>query len=424
MTINKFSNSVALLISIYFLPEPGGGATAAMNRAKLLQNIGYKVYVLCGFPTYPSGKLSDPKYANKFFYVEKIDQLTIIRLRLLMLKHEGYLKRLFIFVNFILASLMFLPKIIKVTGTIDVVYSLAPIFFSSVIGFIYSKTLKAFFIYDVPDLWPEELIAFKTHFSPIILFIGKIMSKIMYSSPDIIITISDSAAAIIQRNYHPKTPIYTVPIGVDPTMFRYLEKNDCRNKLIKDQIYPVELSNKVLIVYTGLVSRAQKVQNLLKVAKRIGDPDIKFLIVGNGEDIVNVKAESEKLSNVYVIPYQSRDVIPYIIHSADICSVLLSPEPIFEIAFPTKFYEYLACKKPIIGVCKGELADIINKYNLGLATSEDDLDLLVSYIMKVKDSNWDRNMENNFNIALKEFSIKNLSVRLESILHEEFQRKR
>src|SRR5438093_12637421 len=77
---------VALLISIYFPPEPGGGSTAAWNRAVILHKIGFYVFVLCGFPSYPSGKVSDSKYRRKLFYVEEQENFTLIRLRLLPLK--------------------------------------------------------------------------------------------------------------------------------------------------------------------------------------------------------------------------------------------------------------------------------------------------------------------------------------------------
>ena len=420
MTIHNFSNGVALLISIYFLPEPGGGATAALNRAKLLKNIGYNVFIICGFPAYPTGKLKDQKYKGRLFYVEKIDEFTIIRLKLIALGHEGYLKRLIIFLNFVFVCILNLPRIIRITGKINIVYALAPILFSSIIGFFYSKITKSFFIYDVPDLWPEELVAFRSRFSPIIFHIGKILSKAMYSSPDIIITISSSAAEMIREYYRPNPPIYDLPIGFDPQSFQYLEKRDSRNKLITDKVFPAQFQGKFLIIYTGLISRAQKVENLLKLARKLdGDPDIMILIVGDGEDRSNIELETKNLKNVYLLPYQPRNVIPYIIYSSDLCSVLLSCEPIFEIAFPTKFYEYLACRKQILGICKGEMANIINKFGIGCAVSENDIDLLVPFIIRIKRIHSDLGVETKFDKAINEFSLENLSKRLNEILSKE-----
>ena len=53
------------------------------------------------------------------------------------------------------------------------VYANAPILFSSFIGSVYSKVTKSFLIYEVTDLWPEEIIAFKPKVSFIIFTLGK-----------------------------------------------------------------------------------------------------------------------------------------------------------------------------------------------------------------------------------------------------------
>ena len=148
---------IALLISMYFPPEPGGGATAAWNRALILHKIGYSVFVICGFPSYPTGKVIDPMYKRKLFYVEKSENFTLIRLRLLPLESNGYLRRFVLFTNFILLSLFWLPKILTIVRRIKLVYAIAPILFSSFLGYIYSKVTGSFFIYEASDLWPEEL---------------------------------------------------------------------------------------------------------------------------------------------------------------------------------------------------------------------------------------------------------------------------
>ena len=170
-------------------------------------------------------KSIDSKYHKGFLYVENIDDLTIIRLRLISLKHEGYVKTFFLFSNFVLASIFFMPKILKITGKINLVYSLAPIFFSSISGYLYSKRTDSFFIYDVPDLWPEELVVVKTLFSPIIFRVGKLFARFSYSLPDLILTMSESMLRIIQKDYSPSTPIYSLPIGVNSDIFTGVQKN-------------------------------------------------------------------------------------------------------------------------------------------------------------------------------------------------------
>ncbi|HEX2305667.1 MAG TPA: hypothetical protein VHH33_05220, partial [Nitrososphaeraceae archaeon] len=174
---NVLCKGIALLVSIYFPPEPGGGSSAAWNRASILHKIGYSVFVICGFPSYPSGKVIDPTYKGKFFFVESMDSFTIIRLRLIPIEYTGYLRRLVIFLDFVLLTLLFMPKILSITGKVSLVYSIAPIIFSSFIGYIYAKFTKSMFVYEVSDIWPEELTVFKTRLSFLIGPIGKGVAK-------------------------------------------------------------------------------------------------------------------------------------------------------------------------------------------------------------------------------------------------------
>jgi colanic acid biosynthesis glycosyl transferase WcaI len=425
----KFSYSIKgtlLLISMYFLPEPGGGASAALNRATILKMIGYNVFILCGFPTYPNGKIIEPKYHKKFVYVETIQNITVIRLRLLQIKHEGYIKRFILFSNFVIVSILLMPKILKITGKIDIVYSLAPIIFSSFSGFIYSKLTNAFFIYDVPDLWPEELVAFKSTFSPLITVIGKIIAKLSYSLPDIIITISNSAAKIIYDNYKPRPPIYVIPIGVNPSLFPKLLKKESRTNLINQKIFPKELQEKFIILYAGLISPAQEVENLIILAEKIKDiHDIQVVILGDGENKPKIAKKIQSMNNVHLLNYQPRNMMPLIYSSVDIGTVLLSKEPIFDIAFPTKFYEYIACNKPVLAICKGELAKIINFNNIGYAVDSDKIDELIPFIKKIKDcSDLFHIIEKNVYDTLQQFSLNTLSMDFKKVLEMEYKNKK
>src|SRR2546427_12473814 len=114
--LKKSSNVAALLISIFFPPEFGGGSNGAWDRAVILNKLGYSVFVVCGFPSYPTGKVSDPKYKRKRFFVETVEQITVIRLRLLPINHEGIVNRFVIFCNFIFFTILYMPKILKITG--------------------------------------------------------------------------------------------------------------------------------------------------------------------------------------------------------------------------------------------------------------------------------------------------------------------
>jgi glycosyltransferase involved in cell wall biosynthesis len=424
--VNSSFRNVALLISIYFAPEPGGGSGAAWNRAYILHKIGYSVFVITGFPSYPTGKVSDPRYKRKFFYIERMEPFTLIRLRLIPLEYEGYLKRLIIFVNFIFLTIFYLPVILRIIGKVDIVYSMAPQIFSSFGGYVYSKFTRAFFVYEASDLWPDMLIVFSSKLMPIIMIVGKVIAKLCYSTPDIIIAIGDYAAEHIFKNYRPKCSIYPLPIGVDPGRFQPFSKYNSRKELLKKQILPTEIDKKFIILYMGIISSAIQLESLAYAAERLKmldkEKQIVILIVGEGDSKTKLQQLKVQLNldNFYLLPFQDRDFVPKIMSCADVCVVSLPSEQIFDVNVPTKFYEYLACRKPFIGICGGETAKIINSYNIGRTVKSGDIAGLVSIISDFKDSpSLIQTMENNSNVLLKKYSLDSLASYFLSILNKE-----
>jgi glycosyltransferase involved in cell wall biosynthesis len=381
---------IALLISMYFPPEPGGGAMTAFNRALILHKIGYSVFVLCGFPSYPSGKVNQEKYKGKFFYVEKIDEFTLIRLRLLPLASKGYLRRFILFINFVFLTLLWMPKILKISSKTEIVYALAPIMFSSLIGYFYSKITRAFFIYEVSAFWPEELVALKNNAYFILLLFGKIFAKISYTLPDMLVVISNFAAKFLANNYHPKVLIYTMPIGVDPARYPSRTKESSRKELIQRNILPPELENKFIVLYAGVITKVTKVINLIYAADKLkkSQNNIAFMIIGEGEEKESIeKLRSDRMiNNLYLLPFQDSKIVPYLISAADACVVPLSSEPIYETTIPTKFYDYLACNKPQIGICGGELEELINDNKIGLTVKDGEIDKLVDVLLSLSNS--------------------------------------
>ena len=414
---------IALLISMYFPPEPGGGAMTAFNRASILDKIGYSVYVLCGFPSYPSGKVTEEKYKGKFFYVEKMDDFTLIRLRLLPLASKGYLRRFILFTNFIFLTLFWMPKILRISSRAELVYALAPIMFSSLIAFFYSKITKAFFIYEVSAFWPEELVALRDNTYFFLLFFGKIFAKISYILPDMLIVISNFAAQYVANNYHPKVQIYAMPIGVDPFRYPTRTRESSRKELIKKNILPAVLENKFIVLYAGVITKVTKVENLVYAADKLKNEDnIAFLVIGEGEEKERLEEFSlnKMINNLYFLPFQDVGLVSYIISAADICVVPLSSEPIYDTTIPTKFFDYLACKKPQVGICGGELEKLINTNKIGLTVKDGEIDKLVDVILSLSNSpSLIDSMIVNSSELLSSFSLETLSFNFKIALKKQ-----
>lgn len=432
LSIFKGKNSISgtkdrplvLLISLFFPPEIGGGSTGAWNRATAFSMMGFRVFVLAGFPQFRGTYGQDPRYQKKpFLYLEKMDDITVIRVKSLGLKYEGVVKRLIIFLSFCFSALLCLPRVFMIMKHIDIVYARAPIIFSSIPGFIFSKFAKCIYIYEAPDLWPDELANIKSPFVPFLMRFGKLAAKISYMSPDIIVTTSTAQEERIRRQYAPRVNVYAIPVGVDEKSFSNLPKEKCRREMIEIGVLPEGLESKFIILYSGLLSAAQQVDNLVFAARKLkNDTEIAIILLGDGPEKPNLLHMKEiyEINNLYFIPVQPRNLMQKIISSVDLCAILLAPDPIFDIVLPTKFYEYLACCKPVIGVCRGELAAIIESYGIGLVTDARDVNKIASDIRMLKSSPLLLNgMQKKCIEALGQFNLDSIASRLAAILKAE-----
>jgi glycosyltransferase involved in cell wall biosynthesis len=420
----NFVAPVALLISIYFPPEPGGGAKAGWNRALILHKMGYSVFVICGFPSYPIGRVTESAYRGKIFYIEKMENFTLVRLRLLPLASKGYLRRFILFINFIFISLIWMPKIIRICNKIELIYAITPTIFSSIIGYLYSIPTRSYFIYEVSDLWPEELLVFKMRLFFIVMYLGKSLAKLSYSLPDMLVATSNLAAKYLAINYSPKVMIHTMPIGVEPDKQQTRSSISSREELIGKKIFPSLVKDKFIVLYAGVISKVTRVENLVHAAHILKDSEnsIIFLIIGQGDE--KAKLEKEKsnsnISNLFFLPFQDASLVPSMISAADVCVVSLPPDPIYEVTVSTKFFDYLAYHKPQIGICGGELAHIITSNKIGMTVRDGQVDKLVDAILLLKNSPaLVDSMKKNSIMLLHKFSLDTLASEFSLILKEE-----
>jgi glycosyltransferase involved in cell wall biosynthesis len=281
----------------------------------------------------------------------------------------------------------------------------------------------------VSAFWPEELVAFRTSLYFIQLYFGKILAKMAYALPDMIIVISELAGEYVIKNYKPKVLVYPLAIGVEPSRYPRRSKESSRKELIQKNILPAVLENKFIVLYAGVITKVTKVKNLIYAADKLKNDhnNIAFLIIGEGEEKESIEQfkSDNMINNLYLLPFQDSKLVPYIISAADVCVVPLSPEPIYETTIPTKFYDYLACHKPQIGICAGELANIINSNGIGLTVKDGSIDQLVDAIRTLKNSpDLIRSMEKNAHLALNLFSLDALASKLNDVLEKEIPTKK
>ncbi len=334
-----------LLISQYFPPETGAGATRAEALVKYLSRQDWNIEVISELPNYPTGKVHSD-YKKKFQQAEEMYDSKVNRVWVWANPRKSLIQQLGIFGSFLLTSLLY---VVMNPKKYDVVFATSPPIFAGIAGAVISKLLNTKFVLDVRDIWPDAAVdAGKIEKQSFFFKFGRTLENWIYRQADLIIPVTSRSEDIIKKRCK-ETPTKVISNGVDLDSF-YKHKHP---EQIIDEEYDPE---KFRVGYVGSLGVIHDLQTLVKAAKICEkDEDIEFIIVGDGGSRDKLEKEIEKFqpNNLHWIGLKEHYKVPAYISSFDLAINPVYNAKIFESIVTVKFYEYLACETPVISLAKG-----------------------------------------------------------------------
>ncbi|KPJ93595.1 MAG: colanic acid biosynthesis glycosyl transferase [Gammaproteobacteria bacterium SG8_11] len=148
------------------------------------------------------------------------------------------------------------------------------------------------------------------------------------------------------------------------------------------------LERNFVVGYSGNLGRAHEFKTIIDAAGKLNkEKDNVFLFIGGGAQVELVKEEGRKrsLDNLMFKPYQPREMLNQSLGLPDVHLVALRPE-MEGLIVPSKFYGIAAAGKPtlFVGDAEGEIANIINRHQMGVAIQTGDSDYLARTIQELK----------------------------------------
>ena len=138
------------------------------------------------------------------------------------------------------------------------------------------------------------------------------------------------------------------------------------------------------ILYAGNIGKAQSLEIVIDVAKRIQDiKNIQFILIGNGVEKNRIMslAKDNGLQNVLFHESVPLDSIAYALEHSNVLFVHLKSEPLFEITIPSKIQAYLSMGKPILAAVGKDAANLILAANAGFSCHPDDVEELTQKVI-------------------------------------------
>lgn len=349
-----------LFITDNFPPEVNAPASRTFEHCREWVKKGEEVTVITCFPNFPYGKIYNG-YKNKLISKEVIEGINIIRVWSFLAPNKGFFLRTLDFISFAISSLL-AGLFIKT----DIIVTTSPQFFSAISSSILSLFKNRKFVLEIRDMWPQQIVS-STNISNdnwiIKLFYW--LSKKVYHSSDLIITVTKSFAEEIQEIIKDKEKkIEVVYNGVDRSFFSPREKNI---KLIKK----LNLVEKRVISYIGTHGLNQNLQFIVRTITKINNSnnnDIHFLFVGAGADKDKILTLSKQLNidNITFVNQVSKTEVVEYLSITDISIVPLRNSRTYLGVVPSKIFENASMRIPILLGVDGESRSIIEKYGSGI----------------------------------------------------------
>jgi glycosyltransferase involved in cell wall biosynthesis len=347
-----------LFLTQYFPPEIGAPQNRLHDLGVRLKKLDVDVEVLTAMPNYPKMEIHEG-YKKKKYLKEQISEITVYRSWIYTTKSKGVFKRLLNYFSFVFSS--FWVGLFK-TKKYDYILCESPPLFLGITAYMLCVFKSSKLIFNVSDLWPESAEKLDIVKNKTFLKIAYWLEKVLYKKATIITGQTKGIVDDIKKRY-PITNPYWLPNGVDLSFFT---PNSTNSTWREDNNYN---DKDILFLYAGIIGHAQGLEVILNAAKLTQNKSVKYILIGDGpvkKELLKLKEELA-LNNVVFYDSISKSEIIKVIDCIDAVIVPLKKLDLFKGAIPSKIFENLAMKKPLLLGVDGEAKTLfIDEGNSGL----------------------------------------------------------
>jgi colanic acid biosynthesis glycosyl transferase WcaI len=353
-----------LFLTHYYPPEVNAPASRVSEMARVWAAAGHEVTVVTAAPSHPKGKIY-PGYRNRLFQQEERDGVRILRIWTVLAPNEGSRRAL----SFLSYPLSVLANLWRIPPS-DVVISTSPQFFCGLAGIFFRRRRRPW-VLEIRDLWPESIVVLGAMKRGLVIRTLEWVEKVAYRSADALVSVTDSFVPHIQAVSGRDGTIEVIKNGVDLSFFTTEGAAEAGPRLRSE----LGLEGKFVAAYVGTHGMAHGLESVLEAATLLADePDIAFLLVGEGSErqrLLRMRAE-RGLTNVHIVGQRPKSDMPGIWELTDVSLVLLRRLDMFKSVLPSKMFEAMAMRRPMILGVEGEARALLDAAGAGIGIVPED----------------------------------------------------
>ena len=339
-----------IILTQYFAPETGAPQNRLFELAKFLKDKGDSVKIITANPSYPKSKVFEG-YENNFYSKEIFQGIEVHRCWIFVSKSSRILIRLVNYFSFAISSFFIGLKFIN--KNTDLIICESPPLFLGMTAVFLKKIKKVKLLFNVSDLWPKTAVDLGIIHNKIIIRLSIFLEEWIYNNSDLISCQTNGIKEDICSRIDSKS-LFWYKNGYNFSNIIEEVENNWRS----ENNFNID---DFIILYAGIIGHAQGLEVCLKAANELKqDNSIKFVIIGSGPRLDELKMIKNKLnlSNVVFLGHVNKNKLHDIIPQIDAGIVPLKKLAIFEGAIPSKIFDILGNKKPIILGVQGEAKKI------------------------------------------------------------------
>jgi len=367
-----------LFLSNYFPPEVNAPATRLHEHARQWVADGHTVDVLTSVPNFPEGEVYDG-YENRLTEEER-DGIRVTRVPMYVSANEGIIQRTLSYVSFMLSVCWYAGRV----STPDVLVATSPQFFAALAGYLVAWWKDVPFVLEIRDLWPESIVAVGAMDRNFIIRFLERIERFLYREADHIVVVTESFEEAIAEKGISRDKISVIKNGIETEWWERSLNEERLAELRREH----DLQGKFVASYIGTIGMAHRADVLLEAAERCDDPDIVFMVVGTGakRDELKARQEEKQLDNFRLVDKVPKETVPYLLALSDVSVVHLRDNPLFETVIPSKIFEAMITRTPIVLGVRGESRQIIEEAGAGIPVPPEDPDALMEAVCRLKEN--------------------------------------
>jgi glycosyltransferase involved in cell wall biosynthesis len=361
------------ILTHYFPPEVGAPQTRLFELARRFVAAGDEVSVVTGLPNYPTGVVAEG-YRGHFALEERMEGVRVLRRWVYATPNRGFARRILNHLSFAVTSVTAARRL----GAVDVLLVESPPLFVGLGAFALAWLKSAPYVLNVSDLWPQSAIELGMLRNRAAIAVAEALERAMYRrAAYITVPTAGMVEALVARGFSPDK-VRLVTNGVDTEAYRPRPPDPAFAARLG-------LDSQKMFLYAGTHGISQGLEVILEAATLTKDPDIRFVLAGEGavKPSLMARADEEGLANVTFLPNQPKEAMPALLSLAYATIIPLRPIDLFRSALPSKMFESMAAGRPIVASLDGEAADLVRRAGCGLVTTPRDGRELASAVEKL-----------------------------------------